>query len=61
MHIEVWTDIETGKVKIREPYKVIDWTLPEQKGEYDGTASSYRTKKTLWDQYRKYNKDRRRR
>ncbi len=44
MYIEAWTDTDTGKVIIHEPYKVIYWTLPN-KGEYDVTASSYRTRK----------------
>ncbi len=45
MHTEAWINTDTGKVIIRESYKVIDWRLPERKGEYDVTASSYRTRK----------------
>ncbi len=48
MHTEAWINTETGKVIIREPYKVIYWTLPNkgEYGEYDVTASSYRLRKT---------------
>ena len=41
MHIEAWVNADTGKVKIIKPYKAI---LPD-KGGYDVTASSYRTRK----------------
>ncbi len=41
MYTEAWVNAETGKVIIRKPYKVIDWTLPN-KGEYDVTASNKR-------------------
>lgn len=46
--IEAWVNADTGKVIIREPYKVIDWTLLE-KGGYDVTASSYRFRKDSGD------------
>ncbi len=48
MYTEAWVNTNTGEVIIREPYKVIDWTLPN-KGEYDVTASSYRLTKNSRD------------
>jgi len=28
MYTEAWVNTDTGEVVIKEPYKVIDWTLP---------------------------------
>ena len=43
MYTEVLINTDTGEVIIREPYKVIDWTLPEMKGaKIDEQASTKR-------------------
>ena len=47
-YTEILINADTGKVIIREPYKVINWTFPD-KGEYDVTASSYRTRDSSRD------------
>lgn len=34
-YTEAWINADTGEVIIREPYKVIYWTLPKRKGAND--------------------------